>query len=117
MLEDLNAENRDTIYVTSTDYIANRHYHNHMVVKSSGKLIVNEHDVTFHNGAKLIVENGGVVSVSAQKQLNNVELEVREGGKLLVNEGGMVLYRKNKELNAHLGSEIIIDGVLQEYDQ
>lgn len=29
----------------------------------------------------------------------------------------MVLYRKNKELNAHLGSEIIIDGVLQEYDQ
>ena len=108
-LESLNPNDRDTIYITtSTISSQKQHFYNHVVLCNGATWDIQD-NVTFHNGAKLIVRENAQLSVKANGVLRGANVISKSSSQVKVEEGGQIIRPTNGEFKVELGSTFELD--------
>jgi hypothetical protein len=112
--ENLNPDERDTVYVTSADTISNyKNIYNHYVIMNTGKLYVCN-PMIFHNRVKTIIRNGGSLIINNHAMMKNMDISVECGGRLLLEKNGKILMAKGKSFIVPKGAVLNIKyGVIE----
>lgn len=101
-LEDLNPDNRDTIFITSSETYDNiSSIYNHICIKANGILTITD-SLNFYNGADIIVENNGTLCVDAGT-LNNANIVFKDGSFLDIKNGGSIKAEMGSSINIPVG--------------
>ena len=103
-LKDLSEEDADTIFITNTEYeMIPRHCRIYVVVTNGATWNI-ENDFYFHNGVKIIVQNGGTLTVANHAHLIDVEMILEPGSNLSLGGGAVVYLREGTDLYTPIGT-------------
>jgi hypothetical protein len=107
--ENINPNERDTIYIVSNDTIsASKNVYNHYVITGTGTLTVRD-SMNFYNGSTIRIENGGKLFVNNNAVMNKVDISLDSGASVTLDEGGLIHLLHNKSLSVPLGATVRIE--------
>ncbi len=108
-LESLNPNDRDTIYITTSTISSQiQHFYNHVVLCNGATWDIQD-NVTFHNGAKLIVRENAQLNVEANGVLRGANVVSKSSSQVKLENGGQIIRPTNGEFKVELGSTFELD--------
>ena len=107
--ENLNPDERDTIFVTIDSVTTDScHIYNHVVVCNGATWTVN-HNQTFHNGAKVFVREGAHLDMSNSAAMRNADVRMVSGTQMLMNDNSFYKRKNGKAFNVPSGAKFILN--------
>ena len=113
-LESLNPNDRDTIYITTSTISSQiQHFYNHVVLCNGATWDIQD-NVTFHNGAKMIIRENAHLNVKANGALRGANVISKSSSQVNVEDGGQIIRPTNGEIKVELGSSFELnEGCIQ----
>ena len=113
-LENLNPDERDTLYINSNWNLSFRLDRWNHVVVCNGATWKIQSSVTFYNGAKLILRDNAKLIVNMDGVLKGANIISQSSGQIQVEDGGQIIRPTNGEFKVEAGSSFILtEGSIQ----
>ena len=113
-LENLNPDERDTLYINLNWNLSFRLDRWNHVVVCNGATWKIQSSVTFYNGAKLILRDNAKLIVNMDGVLKGANIISQSSGQIQVEDGGQIIRPTNGEFKVEAGSSFILtEGSIQ----
>ena len=100
----LNPNDRDTIFINTDESTHNPgHMYNHIVVQNNATFTV-VHDLTCHNGVKIIVRNGATLLVDCMSTISNANIVAEPNSTIKIKNGSNIKLSNSQRFSATNGS-------------
>jgi hypothetical protein len=102
--ENLNPDERDTIFITSDSVTTDSsHVYNHIVVCNGATWTVS-HSQTFHNGAKVFVREGAQLNTASSAVMRDADVRIISGTQMTMNGGSNYVRKSGKGFSVPPGA-------------